>query len=58
MIKRREAGHRNVVNPSVTPLVGESDHARREREAREHDARVAREHAEAVAKAEAEKIRR
>ena len=39
MIKRREPGHRNVVTPTITPLVGEHPHTKAVREATEAAAR-------------------
>jgi hypothetical protein len=40
MIKRREARHRNVVNPTIAPLVGEHPHTKRVRDAAEASARI------------------
>jgi hypothetical protein len=40
MIKRREAGHRNVVNPTLTPLVGEHPWKKHLREAEENTRRI------------------
>jgi hypothetical protein len=40
MIKRREQGHRNVVNPTITPLVGEHPWKKHLREAEENTKKI------------------